>query len=519
MKKKFLSLIFAICLIIPCIFFMAACVDDPPPTGPQSPVTGFGFSGGDVNVYLRDINATSPQEEYIPTFNGGTNEFSIWLSDDYNRDTLKLFLNGEEIEWVKLEDPDYDNRKLTYMNDRKVGTLTLTDLKGNIEITATCEEEEITLKFAPQVIEEEKLEILDEFKLVTQNGGNETRTSFKTIAQNGFTLKSTYSQLVDSENGIDGIWTKGILVESTKKIGYYNHTQMIVSQSENVFAGWSARICGQNKYQSYLTLHETEGFDKEINLTFNADEIEKSTLSLVGLNTENSIMSANFKEWPVDFNIPITISLNSYPGVNFENAKALIYDTEIPFQNVGGNYQITIPVGTLPMDYFDNAKEEYNFSISPNSFWIALVGVDIQNSSLHKMSVEGVDFTGIAMNLHTAYYSEEVTEVIDGLIYNYIVHYYKHNETVTEGLIFTSTNLRPETMILRQKIDGNWVDVSVNISSFYELDPNEHPSGEYVVNNVLDGVDVVVEFMWGQLYSINLRFNIKYETQILPGLN
>ena len=46
----------------------------------------------------------------------------------------------------------------------------------------------------------------------------------------------------------------------------------------------------------------------------------------------------------------------------------------------------------------------------------------------------------------------------------------------------------------------------------------ENPTDEYVYENVADGIDVVVRFSWGQLYSINLRFDIKYETQILPDL-
>ena len=96
MKKKFISFLFAICLILPCAFIMTACEDNPPPSDPQSPVTSFGVTPGNVEFYLRDINANDVNDISVPVFNGGTNEFSVWLSDIYNRDSLKVFVNNTE---------------------------------------------------------------------------------------------------------------------------------------------------------------------------------------------------------------------------------------------------------------------------------------------------------------------------------------------------------------------------------------------------------------------------------------
>ncbi|MBP3582155.1 MAG: hypothetical protein J6J33_05320, partial [Clostridia bacterium] len=91
MKKKLLTFLFAICLILPCAFIMTACGGDPP-SDPQSPVTSFGVTSGNVEFYLRDINANDVNDISEPVFNGGTNEFSMWLSDIYNRDSLKVFV-------------------------------------------------------------------------------------------------------------------------------------------------------------------------------------------------------------------------------------------------------------------------------------------------------------------------------------------------------------------------------------------------------------------------------------------
>ncbi len=518
MKKKLLVFLMAICLIISCALFLTACASDPASQGPRSPVTAFSFEADGANIALRDGAAVSVDEEYMPVFDGGTNEFSLWLSDNYNRDTLKVYLNGKEIEWTQIDYPDYDNRKLDYFNNRKIGTFALTDLKGEVNITATCKEEVVNLVFSQQEIEDaDKLEILDKFYFVTYDEqDNEVKTSFKTVANEGFTIKSTCTQLSSSDNGIDGIWTKGILVESDAKIGYYNHTQMIVSQAEGIFAGWDAHVCAENKYQSYMIVNADGGYTKEICLSFNIEEIKKSTLGFFGWNVNNTIFSYNYQEWEADFNQPITITLNNYQGVNFENAKAVIYSTEMDFENVDGHYKITIPAGKLPMDYLNEDLGEKSI-VNPNGFSLELIGVDIQNANLHRMSVTGVDFTGINMELETPYYSEKVVEEIDGLIYEDYAHYYKDGDKVTEGIIVNNTDLRPSKLILRQKINGEWQDTYVNISSYYNIVP-ENPTDEYVYENVVDGIDVVVRFSWGQLYSINLRFDIKYETQILPDL-
>ena len=520
MKKKILSLIFAICLLVPCLFIMTACKEDPPP-GPSSPVISFGVSSGTVNFALRDINAMSPDDMTEPVFNGGTNEFSLWLADSYDRDTLKIYLNGAEKPWTQTDDPEYDSRRLDNTIMRKVGTLSLTDLKGDIQITVSCEEEEIDLVFAPQTLDAEKLEILSHFDFITKDSsGNNIETGLDTVAEEGFTITTTYSQIVNSENELTG-YTKGILVESDKKMGYYDYYSMIMSEGFIADVMWDSHICGSNKYQSYVLMHADGGLPQEIPLSFNAEMIQINNFEVGGFSINDTITNVSHNSVRADENTAITISLNPYEGVDFTNAKAWIYDRAIPFENVGGVYQITIPAGAMPVDYYDNvanSKEKYYAdAFSPSSFHVYVDGLDYSKAVFHTVELTGNLDTDISGGAGNPYYSEFRHDVIDGLHYYYYQSYYRHNYSATTGFIFTATELEPSHIILRENIDGVWTDTYVSISEYFTWDENEH-FGEYVIENVVDDIDVVVNFSYGYLYSIYLRFNVQYDTLLLPNL-
>lgn len=521
MKKKFLSLIFAICLLVPCLFIMTACKEDPPP-GPSSPVTGFGVSSGTINFVLRDINAMSPDDMTEPVFNGGTNQFSLWLADSYNRDTLKIYLNGVEKPWTKISDPEYDDRRLDDTVMRKVGTLSLTDLKGNIQITVSCQEEEIDLVFAPQTLAADKLEILSHFNFITKDSsGNNVEIGFDTVAEEGFTITTTYSQIGGFENELTG-YTKGILVESDKKMGYYDYYSMIMSADFGPGVMWDSHICGTNKYQSYVLMHGEGGLPQEIPLQFNPEMIKITEFGVNGFSIEDTITNVSHRSVRADESTPITISLNQYEGVDFTNAKAVIYDREIPFENVGGVYQITIPAGAMPVDYYDNvadSKEKYYAdAFSPSIFHVYVCGLDYSNAVFHTVEFDGIMGTDISGGTGTPYYSEFRHDIIDGLHYYYYQSYYRHNYSATTGFIFTATELEPSHIILRENIDGVWTDTYVSIAEYFTWDAYEYV-GEYVIENVVDDIDVVVNFSYGYLYSIYIRFNVEYDTLLLPNLS
>jgi len=74
MKKKFLSFILAICLIIPCAFMMTACGDNPPPEKPAV------YAWGKTFTY---------QGKYMTTYAIGSTARTL-LQQEYNESNLDL---------------------------------------------------------------------------------------------------------------------------------------------------------------------------------------------------------------------------------------------------------------------------------------------------------------------------------------------------------------------------------------------------------------------------------------------
>ena len=278
---------------------------------------------------------------------------------------------------------------------------------------------------------------------------------------------------------------------------------------------------GTNKYQSYVLMDSEGGLPQEIPLQFNAEMIKITEFGVNGFSIEDTITNVSHRSVRADESTPITISLNPYEGVDLTNAKAVIYDREIPFENVGGVYQITIPAGAMPVDYYDNdanSKEKYYAdSFSPSTFHVYVCGLDYSNAVFHTVEFDGIMGTDISGGTGTPYYSEFRHDIIDGLHYYYYQSYYRHDYSATTGFIFTATELEPSHIILRENIDGVWTDTYVSIAEYFTWDAYEYV-GEYVIENVVDDIDVVVNLSYGYLYSIYIRFNVQYDTLVLPNL-
>lgn len=62
MKKKFLSFILAICLLVPCAFIFTACGDNPPPEDPSDPPTTVVYTVSEAE-WKTNMNLTKNQAE------------------------------------------------------------------------------------------------------------------------------------------------------------------------------------------------------------------------------------------------------------------------------------------------------------------------------------------------------------------------------------------------------------------------------------------------------------------------
>ena len=98
MKKKFLSFLFAICLILPCAFILTACGDNPPPdNSPPEGTTGSLIMEvvPQQDIWLLRADANHYLEDGAEMIEDGN--YSIWFADYYDKDTLEVLYDGETI--------------------------------------------------------------------------------------------------------------------------------------------------------------------------------------------------------------------------------------------------------------------------------------------------------------------------------------------------------------------------------------------------------------------------------------
>ena len=361
MKKKILTFLVAVCLIIPCIFMLAACGDNPSdptdpttPSGPppQNPQDQTYIINNDatLGIFITEEHSGEPFDAVTLLESGKT--YAIWLSDIYDKDTLQLYFDATPLTLNLLSDPDYDERIIAE-NPRKIATVTLpTVTEGIHEITNTVEEEELRVTFTGSLDNYSPTEVavLNDWHLPLADG-----KSFSELIGTDFTITTTYSELRHT----------GIPYTCDQRFGYYS--QYAIFQS--IESGYSANVRymgGNDKNEYIFNIDPFDGFvSKDIELTFNAEALSKNHLSVSGLNDNSFIMHYVDGEdgyyrtysWPIDNENDIKIYLEPYAGVNLDNVEVYIYDTKMNLQNDAGQRFFTIPKNTLPIDYYDGTVD------------------------------------------------------------------------------------------------------------------------------------------------------------------
>ena len=149
MKKKFLTFLMAVCLILPCLFLITACTNEPP-DDPPSPPGSTGSLIMDVipqnEIWLLKADANHHLEEGAEFVEDGN--YSIWFADYYDKDTLEVLYDGETISTLTLlETPGYED-KVFGLNVRKIATFSLPEFDpGDHNLTIDVKEEELNIKF------------------------------------------------------------------------------------------------------------------------------------------------------------------------------------------------------------------------------------------------------------------------------------------------------------------------------------------------------------------------------------
>ena len=129
MRKKILTFLLMICLVVPCAFLLVGCKDDDSSSGggggggnPPAGATGSleinlnTESDEDEGVWLLSADATECFGNYDVVEDGN---YSIWLADFYNKDTLVIKYDNEPVNITPCETPGYENKTFG-LNPRKI---------------------------------------------------------------------------------------------------------------------------------------------------------------------------------------------------------------------------------------------------------------------------------------------------------------------------------------------------------------------------------------------------------------
>ena len=401
MKKKFLSFIFAICLILPCAFIMTACGDNPPPDNPPPPP-------GSTGSFSININTESDENEGVwilpadATDCFGNNDvvedgnYSIWLADFYDKDTLEIKYDNTPVDVTLCETPGYENKTFG-LNPRKIATFSVpSKVSGDHVLDITVEEEELELKFVSngQELTNDERAVLADWYFPEE--GEEV--TFASVLDSNYRLKATYSKLNDAGDTGE-VW--GIPLACKQKFGYYKDCVVWLGVNENILTGVQYyEGTGDYEYSLLVNYYHGEygnmdGYPtREIELTFYKDNLQLSTLLIEGENAYSSILTivdgeeeynmssyAGHSWSPLNEN-DIKIYLEPYAGVNLSNVEVYINDTKMTLNvdpEKNNKKYFVISKGTLPIDFYSSDKIPAGKS---KDFELFIENIDISNANL-----------------------------------------------------------------------------------------------------------------------------------------
>lgn len=419
MKKKLLLFIFSLCILLPSALMLTACS--------RMKVE---FDLTERGVVLSPMDSDNNASTWA-VYNGFTDvhrnkTVAVWLEDWYDKDTLKVYIDDKEIQLTSAlsaeEDAEYDEKKIG-TNNRRVATFVVPgDLKGNHKLRVEVEEEKLNIKFHNiNDLTEENKTILSTYKLVSNDEAN--GVDFLTLVTDAdyrdYVLKMPFTDLIMNFPEICA--NNGLKYTCTEKMGKYNGYYFLTPYNtetgeaydiytvdpnlpvppvrcdargivnENCFAMHISPNCDDNFNGNGRSIIEFER--RDIDLTFDTNALRYEQRYITGKNAYNSILSRGTIEADLEDNDKdVKVYFNRLTGVNFDNLKVYIYDTEMDVLSDSNGKYIVIPKDKYPVDYCEHITynrvydgyDKYDWLyFDPNSFDIIIKGVQIDESKFN----------------------------------------------------------------------------------------------------------------------------------------
>ena len=519
MKKIFLTSLMAIFFILPCVFLMTACTEPPPPTTPPPvtpppvtpPPTGSNYT---INiqhslegVWFTDFDAQEFLSETPLEMQSGES-YAVWISDYYNKDTLQVFFDENELILTPCDISDYENRTISEL-PRKIATFTIPDnLDGIHTVNSSVVEEELSVKFVSneQYFTSSELEVLSEWCLTAADGA-----SFDTLLDSEYILKTTYTQLTSTQ----------ISYTCKKTIGYYNFPTIIKTIDNEMILGCEY-LGGENRnnYSFHIAPPDGGFVSKEIELTFDKDALAISSLGIDDANSYSKIISyvdgetetSTYHSWAPNNTNDIKIYLEPYNNVDLSDVEVYIYETKMTLYNDSkkdNKQYFVIPAGKLPVDYYKNTDNLID-PFSAKIFKLTIKNVDVSNSNLFTL------FTVTSNNSSLGIYKETMKYFTseDG------TNYYMPNNFAIAGYNFNGQTILPSSVKINDDIfaldDYTSINLNLPVGILADgYDACRNTAGtyyEYRVNIDSKEVYLLISFEDESISHIGVQFKTDEDT-------
>lgn len=461
MKKKLLNFLLAICLLVPCGFWLSACGDES--SSPPGNTTS-------------TVHFDSPQDIQVGALEGH-DDWVISIANYYDASTLSVTFDDEPIEITLYDNIAFDELPIN-SEIMEVASFDFSEYEGRTGehvLKCTAEEREISLKIvsAGQTFTEKELNIMDDYNF----DGMDDISIKDMLLDSNHVAKTTYTELVD--NLSMGLSCK-------KKLGYYKHPFIFEGINSDIYY---ALIQSDNQPKLYIMCtseHEIPS-DGIIEITLKKENLKVSEFTVSGFNlgvTRDTILSiwVNGERYTENYygysfmadqnDDDIRIYIEPYEeGVSFTNVKMYVNDTlmTINYDSEKGKSYITIPTDLLPNEFLKlntYGNDDYNYyhteEVLKTIFEVKIKDVEVLNTC---KLMNNLDFNVttnhakvFASGSGDDYYSIE--DVYYDEDYEGIKTYYYPNGQAQVSFIFDNDWNNQEESPSTFKFNGHTIDIT-----------------------------------------------------------
>lgn len=542
MKRKTLLFILALVFIFPCAILLTAC-------GGDKNALNITVTSSSDRVAIMDIGAESEFDTRYAGSGCTQTEYSVWVQDCCDKDTLKVYLDGTEITLTEVVDAnEYASRQLS-TNKRKIATFKLDkNLKGNHNITYTVDIENVTIRFVDNnqfssYTESEKKTLKDWY--FTESDGTLSDSLYDLLYAQVFSGAQPYSFDIPYDQ-----LNNSIKYTCSKPLGYYySYFFWLVSEGAPI-SGVSyinETTDGDIRYSHYVGM-PFDSVDVAIPNDSPVDIYAVSAVnnhgdSIVGLaklgirNIEDSSgttvdyeiyqikngdirTNAGVTTWTITNENDIKVYFEHREGADFTNLKVYLYEQEVTLHADGEDRYFVLEKGKLPIDYCSdlNILNEYAYLIrvegielSDDYFAIitATTKLDNDSSQNYLSAINSRKYfwdNGVIYHIKNEQVDASYAFVIDSAT---LTGLYFNDELIDLSDKNTFRTDLPKHDVDYTGSDFAWEDDAISGNYYYRITTN---NGDNILIKII--IDTLDGDTYGKVNAVNIVFNLTNNTNL-----